>query len=247
MSVHDHTVILGAKIFIDKYDFSSDFNAHSIGQTVELPEDTNYGDTFKQRLIGLRDMSFSIAGNVDASDGLTDEDTIITSKMGINNVPLIICPKGVAVGDPCEFGLIAKAQYTQDIKQGDVWKFGIAGNIASRRWIRGSVLWSSSTVISGTGNGAQVLLPPTSATTGNLYVAICVFAATTLTSMTVKVQSDTVGFPSATDQKQFTPVTAVTSEMPAPVTGLGTDTYYRAIVSAFSGTSAQMIVVAGQV
>jgi hypothetical protein len=237
-----HAVTTGAKIYLAQVDISADAHAHSIAHSVDLPEDMRYGDTWKRRLIGQRDMNFSLAGNVDIS-GTSDQDTIVNSKMGVNNVPLIIAPSGASIGDPCEFGLIVNGQYTPQAVLNNVFKYGLTGQIASRKWVMGKVLWNPATSITGTANGAEVLLSAVSATQ-KLYVAIVVIAAT-LTSMTVKVQSDTTGFPSSADQKTFTSVTGVTSEMPTPVDGAITDTYFRAAVTAFSGTSAQMIVVAG--
>jgi hypothetical protein len=243
MAVHDHQVVLSPKIYLAEFDLSSDMNAHGIAQTVDLPDDTCYGDTFKQRLTGLRDISFSLAGNWDAFDALEDQDTLLTSKMAVNNVPLIITPNSPAVGDACEFGLVAQAQYSPQAQHGQILKWSASGNLASRRWLRGNVLWAPSTVITGTASGSQVLISAASASQ-SLYVAIAVWAATSLTSMVVKVQSDTTGFASPTDKVTFTTATGVTSEMPSPVSGANTDTYYRATVSSFTGTSAQMIVVA---
>jgi hypothetical protein len=237
-----HAVITGSKIFVAHFDISGHLNAHAINKTQDLPDDTCYGDTFKQRLPGLQHMNFSIAGNVDLA-GASDSDTILQARMGVADVPLIIAPVGSAIGDPAEFGLIEQGQYAPTAKIGEILKFGCTGELANRRWVLGKVLWAPSTVISGTANGAEVLIGATSATQ-KIYVAIAVIASN-LTTMTVRVESDTTGFASATVQKTFTAVTDVTSEMPTPVDGAVTDTYFRAAVSAFTGTTAQMIVVAG--
>jgi len=243
MPAHDHQVTLSPRIYIAQFDLSGDMNAHSIGQAVELPDDVNYGDTFKQRKIGLRDMSFSMAGNVDQYDATKDQDSVLHSKMGINNVPIIVTQNSPAIGGPCEFGLAAFGQYAPQGTHGQVFKYSAAAVLASRRWLKGKVLWAPDTSIVGTASGTQVLIGA-AGSTQKLYVAIAVWFVDTLTTMTVKVQSDTTGFPSATDQKTFTTVTGLTSEMPSPVNGAIADTYYRASISAFTGTEAKMIVVA---
>src|SRR5690348_16468610 len=108
MAAHDHTVVLAPRIYLAHLDISGDANAHGIGQSVDLPLSARYGDTWKRRLIGKRDMNFSIAGNIDLS-GTSDQDTMVQSKLQVDNVPLIITQSAgiLAVGDSCEFGLVS--------------------------------------------------------------------------------------------------------------------------------------------
>ena len=237
-----HEVALSSKIYLAQFDLSADLNAHTITHTTNLPEDTTYGDTYKQRLIGEQDAEFSLAGFMDLSD-VTDQDTNLASVLATQDVSAIIASSGAEVGEAAEFGLIVKPSYQKVLQRGEVEAFSLTGQIANRNWVRGRVLWDSATSITGTANGAEVELSAASATQ-KLYVAIAVIAAN-LTTMTVTVESDTTGFPSTTVQKTFTAVTAVTSENPTPVDGAIADTFYRAAVTAFTGTSAQMIVVAG--
>ena len=241
-----HVVSVGAtspKIYVAHFDISGDSNAHSISHTIALPDDTNYGDSFKQRLPGLIDVSVSVTGNVDQA-GATDSDTIIDARMGVQDVPLIICPVGSAVGDPCAFGLVGLGQYNRKLVMGDLYKFDLAASIANRIWVHGKVLATPATAVTGTTNGAEVLIGAASAAQ-SLYVGIAITTYSGAGSVTVRVESDTTGFASATVQKTFTAATVITSEMPAAVDGAITDTYYRAAVSAFTATSVNMIVVAG--
>lgn len=238
-----HEVVLGdPKIYVAEFDLTADMTQHEITQTIDLPDDTSYGDTFRQRLIGVRDAQFTLGGFIEWA-GATDIDTVLNSKMGTADVPVILCGGGAAVGDPAEFGLINQGQYTQVAKYGDLGAFTLNGMISDRKWIRGRVLWTPATAITGTADGTEVELGAVAAGQ-SLYVAMAVSAAT-VTSVTVKVQSDTTGFPSATDRVTFTAFTDVTSEQPTPVAGAITDTYYRASISAFTGTTATAIVVAG--
>jgi len=238
-----HSVTLGAKIYVAHFDISGDVNAHGINHTITLLDDTCYGDTFRQKFVGVREMNFSIAGNVNL-EGTTDSDTIIDARMAVQDVPIILCPTGAAVGDTCEFGLIAAGEYKRDLKFGEIYKYSLAGQLATRSWVLGKVLADPATLVTGTVNGAQVLIGAASATQ-KLYVAIAITQYTGAGSITVRVESDTTGFPSATVRKTFTAATAVTSENPTPVDGAITDTFYRAAVSAFTATNANMIVAAG--
>jgi hypothetical protein len=233
------------KVFLDAYDISGHANAHTIGQAQDLPDDTNYGDSWRQRELGMRTMNFSVAGNIDLA-GATDSDTIIQSKMAVADVPLIICNVGDAVGlsNPAEFGLVLQGQYNPQAAIGDMLKYSLTGEIANRRWIRGAVLWSSATSITGTANGTAVELGAVAAGS-NIYAAISVIAED-LTTMTVKLQSSSdEPFTSPNDRITFTAVTGITADMPAPVAGSITDTFWRIIISAFTGTSAQLVGVAG--
>lgn len=242
-----HTIAAAnPKIYLHYKDISGDANAHAINRSQELPDDTNYGDTWKQRLVGLQHMNFSISGNVDLA-GVTDSDTIITGRMAVANVPLIICNDGNNVGlaNPAEFGRVALAQYAPVARIGDLFKYSVTGELDDRRWVRGHVLWDPDTSITGTANGTAVQLGAVLATQ-NIYAAMAVIAATALTSVTVKLQSASdQAFTSPNDRITFTAFSDVTSEMPTPVAGAITDTWWRIIVSAFTGTSCQLIGAAG--
>lgn len=242
MAVNDHHVVLSPRIFLAEFDISGDLNSHSINWSQELKEDNSYGDTFKQRKLSLQDTQIGVAGWVDHS-GATDSETAIDSKKAAADVPLIFTNITAALGDSCEFGLVDFAQYQKQAQQGEVYRFDLSAALGSRRWIRGKILWSPNTSVTGTANGAEVSLGAVSATQ-KLYVAMAVFLDN-FTSLDVKVQSDTTGFPSATDRVTFANATGVTSEMPAPVSGAITDTFWRASVSGFTGTNASIIVVAG--
>lgn len=238
-----HSVPLSPKIYIDFYDFSADMNSHSIGQTCDLKESTCYGDLFKQRQPGLRDAQFGIAGNVDLS-GATDQETIMQAKMAVHNVPLIIAPTPTVIGSPCEFAFIDFARYSPRAQHGEIFKFDISGNLATRRWIRGQVLWSPATSITGTSNGTEVNLGAVSASQ-SLYVAIAVLSHSANGNLIFKIQSDATGFASPTDRVTFATATDKTSEMPTPVAGAITDDFWRAAVTTMTATSATAIVVGG--
>lgn len=238
-----HSVTLSPKIFFAHLDLTADANAHAVNQTCDLPNDSCYGDTFEQALTGKRGMNFSIAGNMDLT-GVADQDTIMQSKLAVQNVPLIFA-QASTIGSQCDFGLINVGQYSPQLSYGQVLKFAATGKLATQKWITGGkILWSPDTAVTGFANGAEVSIGSVSATQ-KLYVGIAIFAYTGAGSITVQVQSDTTGFPSPTVQKGFTSATGVTSEMPTPVDGAITDTFYRAAVTGFTATSVSMIVVAG--
>lgn len=69
-----HTVITGGYLSLGGTDVSGDTHSMTADETNDLPEDTAFGDTFKQRLIGLRDYQMSIEMYNDFADDALDED-----------------------------------------------------------------------------------------------------------------------------------------------------------------------------
>jgi hypothetical protein len=74
MAVHDHLVITGAKLTLGAATLSLDGVSMNWSRSVDLPEDTVWGDTFKQRLIGLQDYQGSFEALIDYTDDELDED-----------------------------------------------------------------------------------------------------------------------------------------------------------------------------
>jgi hypothetical protein len=102
---------------------------------------------------------------------------------------------------------------------------------------RGVVLNPPGTALTITGNGTAVQHVAVTTAAQYLYASLHVLSVsgTATPTLTVKVQSDTVGFPSPTDRITFTAATAQSSQI-SRVAGINTDDYYR-ISYTISGTN----------
>ena len=69
-----HQVANGSFISLGGTDMSSDGTSISDAHSTDLPEDTSFADTFKQRLIGLQDYQLSLEFNQNYVDDGLDED-----------------------------------------------------------------------------------------------------------------------------------------------------------------------------
>lgn len=228
-----HFVYTNAKIFLAHFDLSSHLNSVQVGLNQELQDKTTFGSSFRGRLPGLKGMNFGIAGFSDFVDDGQDE--VIASKVAVADVPLLVGPRGAAVGDVAYFGPVAHAEYGHQVAIGETAKFTASGELSSHQWVRGAFL-RDPVAFTGTFNGGAVQLGAVGATQ-KLFAAIHVLAFTG-TSFVIKVQSDdNAGFSSPTDRITFTTVAGLGSEFAAPVAGPITDDYWRMVCSAFTGTS----------
>ena len=108
--------------------------------------------------------------------------------------------------------------------------------------VRGTSLHPPGTARTATGNGTAVQVGAV-ASGRQMYAALHVLSVsgTATPTLTVKVQSDTVGFGSATDQITFTAATAVGGQI-SRVAGPITDDYWRASWT-ISGTNPSFLFV----
>lgn len=69
-----HLVVLKGFLSMGGTNIHPDTLAFNTSHSVELVDDTVFGDTFKQRLIGLQDYQLSFEAENDHADDLLDED-----------------------------------------------------------------------------------------------------------------------------------------------------------------------------
>ena len=74
MAAHDHTITLASYLTMGAATLTLDGTAFSIARSVDLPEDTVWGDTYKQRLIGVQDIQATFEALNDFTDNELDED-----------------------------------------------------------------------------------------------------------------------------------------------------------------------------
>ena len=190
-----HTVHTDVQIYLGGFDLSGDSNSFSESRSQGTPEDSTFGSQFRQRLPGVRDVSFALAGFSDFDANEVDEQ--LHNGFGVTPAtPLLWAPDGTVLGDPCFFGRIRRGSYGSGGAFGDAAKFDLAGSIATGVWHRGSLL-DPHHEVTAVGNSTPVQIGPQSATQ-TLFGHLAVTRFTELTALAILIQSasaETFGSP----------------------------------------------------
>jgi hypothetical protein len=215
-------------------------NQVAIQQSVNLIDATTFGQTTKINLAGQKSWSISASGFWDvgtdvATTGVSfvesDASGSLFSRIGAANSVISIAPANADLGTVF-FGKEVNGSYQTFGNLGDAIPFSIDGESASPL-CRGVMGFAPSSRSGASGNGTAIQLG--ALTSGQKLMAALHVVQFNGTTMTMKVQSDTVGFGSPTDVITFTAATGLTSEW-IEVSGPITDDYFRGSFT-FTGTT----------
>ncbi len=227
-----HFALSNCKILLGTFDLTGDMNKVSIARSQADLDDTTWPATFKARIIGLSDGQIGMAGLVNLADDGQDE--ILSGNMSLSNIPVMISLAGAADFDRCKFGKIQQGQYKTGGNVGQRAEWSADGRISSNVLTDGNVMavGTKTGTFNGTWRDLGAVLD-----TQKLYAQIHATAKSSFTSAVFKVQSadDNIGT-NATDRITFTTITGLTSEFKV-LAGPITQTFFRVMCSAFTGTS----------
>jgi hypothetical protein len=126
MAIHDHQVITAAYLTIGSATLTLDGQSVTISHSVDLVEDSVWGDTWKQRLISLQDYQLSFEALGDQTDDELNED--LDALMGTNVAVAFRASSGaIAVTNPEYQFTGAVSNLTKTFAHGQVVK--ISGTI----------------------------------------------------------------------------------------------------------------------
>lgn len=232
-------VLDDAKIYVGGYNLSGDHNRISVQASAEEKDATTFGQTFKVRKGGLK--SFTVQGGGFTEYGTGENDDVFFAGLATTSNLLTLAADGGAAGEVGYFGQALESSYDTGAEVGELMPFTV-GFAGSGSLVRGTIMEDGGTARTSTGNGTARQLGAVAAGQ-KLYAGLHVLSVSgTSPSLTVKVQSDTSGFPSATDQITFTAATAVGSQWATPVAGAITDDYFR-VTWTISGTNPSFLFV----
>jgi hypothetical protein len=228
-------VLLNSRLFVGPADLTSYNNKIELDDSMEEKETTNFGSGgAKEVIAGIESVAIGAEGQWIAGDPGYVDDEFWAARRRIE--AYTICPETA--------DLAALAYLTQAVRL-DSKLFGQVGEVepwmlaSAGSWplARGVVLNPPGTALTVTGNGTAVQHVAVTTAAQYLYATLHVLSVsgTATPTLTVKVQSDTVGFPSPTDRITFTAATAQGSQI-SRVAGINTDDYYR-ICYVISGTN----------
>jgi hypothetical protein len=219
-------ILKDCRIFAGAAHLSGQQNRIELSGELDEKDTTNFlSDGWKECTGSLKGFKIVGGGQWNASD-LSAVDASRWAALGVAEA-WSIAPATVAPGDRVYVGAANQSKYTFLGELGEVapWTVDVDGSGAM---VRGWSLHNYTTARTATGSGTAVL---GSAVTSDqaLYAALHVLSVsgTGSPTLTVRVQSDTVGFPSATTVGTFTAATGLTNQF-MRIAGPITDTYFRA-------------------
>lgn len=238
-------VLTDCRIFAGAADLTSNSNKVEINAEVEEKDVTNFASGgYKECRGGIASSKIVGAGQWEAGDASKVDDEH-WADLG-NAIPYSVFPSSAA---EASLGYFVQAMRRNYVLLDAVGEVAPWSSEVSSTWpvVRGLSLENPGTPRTATGNGTAVQLGAVPAGK-RLYAALHVLSisGSATPTLTVKVQSDTVGFPSPTDQITFTAATAIGGQIARTAVGAITDDYYR-VSFTISGTTPSFLflVVAG--
>jgi hypothetical protein len=231
-------VLTNVQLLLGSFDLSAFSGEYEEFAETQMKEANNFaGQGYTIMLPGLTTASASIKGHADYAASAVSTTFGLAAKG--TQYALSVLPLGTAsaAGDPAQFmrgvlggmkmvtGAVGEVADFEMTLSGD--SAGVDGVVALPLASRGAV----------TGTAVQMRAV---GTTARLWAALHVTAGT-FTNLVVTIESDTVGFPSATTVITFSTVSATGWQF-ASVAGPITDDYFRAKVAISTGTATCAVV-----
>lgn len=219
-------ILKDCRIFAGAAHLSGQQNRIELTGDLDEKDTTNFlSDGWKECIGSLKRFKIVGGGQWNASD-LSAVDASRWAALGVAEA-WSIAPATVAPGDRVYVGQANQSKYVFLGELGEVapWTVDVDGSGAM---VRGWSLHNYTTARTATGSGTEVLAQAVTSDQA-LYCALHVLSVsgTATPTLTVRVQSDTVGFPSATTVGTFTAATGLTNQF-MRISGPITDTYFRA-------------------
>ncbi len=227
------TALVDAFIYGDSHDFTVDTNTVRLeGTAADLDSTTFASAGWSERAGGLKNGTLNVAGFWKA--GANEVDPVLFAGVGVSSKVWTVGPTETA-GEPAYILNAEASHYEMFGPVGELIPFSIdagqSGNAAGV--VRGQLAKARGNV-SATGVLGSVVNLGAAGATQYLYCSVHIFSAGT--TITLQLQTDTVGFPSPTTVATIGPLTTAGGTFVTRVAGPITDTYYRLNVSAITGT-----------
>lgn len=213
-------------VYLDGADLSGELNAAVFELGAEMLNDTRFQMTTIKNTPGLTTARVSHEGYWRAN-GTDGPDDVLFPNLGVQNVPVTLCPEGDDLGDLAFFFRTVQGEYSLGGQVGSLLPFSVSAEGADGvAPVRGLVVQPAGAVTaSGDGTGVEV----GAATSGQVvYFALHVISASgTSPTLDVVVESDADNtFASATTRATFSQQTTTGSDWQTAA-GAITDTHYR--------------------
>jgi hypothetical protein len=230
------------RVWLDHYPWSAFLTGLTFKVDQKTDEATALSDAGPRRVVDNYDHSDSLTGLFDGTDDSFDEQAQAAFADGADHY-LLKCYAGTTVGSVAYESIAVVSGEPLEVKRGKA----IARNVdtkGSNSLSRGLVMLNQTATgtLNGTGYNQGVTA------VGTEYQMVVRVLSGTFSSITVKIQgSQNDGSPDAYSDITGLAVTRTTAGVSRASVVIATEAWKRAIVSAFSGTSAVVMVTAGTV
>lgn len=230
------------RIWLDHYPWAAFLTASTLKVDQETPEVTALADTGPRRVVDHYDHSASLTGLFDGDDGGFDEQVQSVLEDGADHY-LLQCFAGTTVGSIAYESIVASAGAPLEAKSNSA----VARNVemvGSNAVSRGLVMLNKTVTGAETGTGQN----QGATAAGTEYQMVVRVVSGTFSSITIKMQqSQDNGSTDTYADITGLSVTLTAAGVARDSVVIATKTWKRAVVSAFTGTSAVVLVTAGVV
>jgi len=218
------TILSAGLLFCGRANLTAQIREMALVVSSELQDTTALDDTSRNRLGGLKDVSFSAAGYFAAAE----PDLTIYIDLGVADTLITVAPT-TTLGDRSYFFRAVLGEYSPiGGAVGEVAGFSLNASAYADGLIRGTLMENGSFLVTGNGTGRQL---GAVGSTQRIYAGLHITAITG--TWTIALESDdNAGFTTATTRATFASNTAETlsnnaADLFTSVVGAITDDYWR--------------------
>lgn len=226
--------LLNATVWGGGYDFTGDSNSVNLATEVDVLDVTTFGSGgWQENIAGLRSIALEVAGFWQAGAGAVDPEVWA----GLGGSAQVHMVSAANTETQPAYGFQAlKSSYSLLGDIGKAAPFSLKGvGAGAVPEVRGQIAKAKGSV-AATGQLGSILTLGAPLAGQSAYAGLHVFG-TPGTTITVQIQSaPTIGFASPTTRGTLGPITATGGTWMVPVAGPITDAFWRANVSAITGT-----------
>lgn len=219
------TIVQNRKLYVAEYDLSGHLQGMSFESTVEMQDDTVFGDSARSNAPGLQGFSVQHEGLWDAGTGLPDD--VLYANIGLADQLATLTPVAGTEGSLAYFMRTTQGSYQFGGPVGDLLRFSVSlESSGGAGAIRGYILGTGEKT--STGASAAKLQIGAVSSSQQVYAGLHVLSVSgTDPTLDVVVRSDANSSAGGeTNRITFTQMTDVGSQWATPVAGAITDAYW---------------------
>lgn len=241
-------------VWLGGYDLSGDLASFMMKASRAELADPRFGNLLAASYPGIEAVDAQLNGVYNPAVGGGDPVTaprVITSPADASEWPLTFCPPGAPNAAGADGNIVYSLRSAQfglqwGAQHGALLPFYLSNRARTGRLSRDTVLLPKATRVA-TATGTAYQLGAVVSGTNKIVAKLHVFSVTGASgSVTVTIESDTVGFPSPITRGTFNAVATAASvgRQTIEITSTITDDYWRAVATWTAGTNFSLAVVA---
>jgi hypothetical protein len=236
-------ILRDSKLWVDGFDMSGYKNKITLDAPIALKEHPRFGDTGQRRAAGLRSAALRASGYWDTALATFEPDKPYFDRIGSVDVPVSCAVQDSNEGSISYVFRAALSRYQPGAPVGEMLAFEVTAEGSDGIGVVRATILANKNVAAGAAVNGTAFNVGAIGATQKAYAALHVLQVGA--SLDVKIQRDTVGFPSPIDFITFAQKTAIGSEFAAPVAGPQTDDWWRIVYTSVGAPNAKFVVLFG--